>query len=293
MRSMKRTFALAAMTAAALMGFATAANAIVLKGPNVSAISPVGIAPGPAYTGPTRDITAVANKLTYQAKSVTTVVRAPAGIPVAGVVNISVGYGNGARVTQNYAPSSGNRLVYNFPEGDGTAHSQNVWISLSQKDDLGVTRTLSIPWTPTITPLYDVRLSSLTFTLFTDCDTVPLTGVGVGDSEIHLEWSDPSLTYHEASFDLSAGEHRTIRTFASRWSEVAATSDLRTPTIVFYEDDPDLPGSEFIPGWLPSSDKLVPGSTKVVHQAVEELLDQCSADVTYTQTYTLDQYPSL
>jgi hypothetical protein len=294
MRSMKRAFALAALTAAALMGFASVAHAIVLKGPNGSVGTPVGIAPPPAYTGPTNDIAAVANKLTYQAKSVTTVVRAPAGISLERAVNISVGYGNGARMSQDYTPSKGNRIVYNFPEGDGMATTQSVWISLSQKDSAGITRTLSIPWSPTITPLYDVHLGALSFTLFTDCDTIPLTGVGVGDSEIRLGWADPANAYRETRFDLSAGEHHTVSQFASTWSEVAASSTLLVPDFVFYEEDPDIPiGTDFTPGWIRSSEPLVPGTTKVVHEAVEELSGQCSADVTYTQRYTLDQYPSL
>jgi hypothetical protein len=284
MGTITRTLAVTVAAAAALMSFPGGAHA--LKFPNDPPPVSPPIVSGP--TAPTADIGAVASAITYQAKSVTTVVKVPAGIAISRNVNISVGYSSGTRITQDYVPSTGNRFLYNFPAYDGQPRPSYVSITLSQTDPQGGTPyTLSLNWNLTITPLYDVQFGALKFKLLTDGDWV-------GKSEILLDWIDPAKTWHQASFSLRAGESYTVGAFASTWSEVAATSPLVMPKIFFSEDDPGDPyGFEFLPGQLPSGTSLVPGTTKVVDAIADSLDQECIGEVTYSQTYTLRWYPYL
>jgi hypothetical protein len=283
MGAITRTLAVTVAATAALMSFPGGAHA--LKFPS----DPPPVAPpiGPGLTGPTADIAGVANAITYQAKSVTTLVNVPAGIGVSRNVNISVGYSSGVRITQDYVPSTGNRFLYNFPAYDGQPRPSYVSITLSQTDPQGGTPyTLSMNWNLTITPLYDVQFNALKFKLLTDCDWV-------GKSEISLSWHDPAKTHYDTHFSLRAGQSYTVGAFASTWSEVGATSSLVTPTIVFSDDDPNYFWADFLQGWLPSSTSLVPGTTKVVDVIVDSLDQECIGEVTYSQTYTLRWYPYL
>src|SRR5438309_612257 len=138
-----------------LAGIAVATGSIVLAAGSASARVPVGgistrpsagSAVGPAFTGPTADLATVANNISYRAKSVTTVISAPAGLALEEPVNISVGYVGkygGTRLTQDYVASTGNRFLYNFPAGDSTGYVADIWVTLSEANPDGGVYTLA------------------------------------------------------------------------------------------------------------------------------------------------------
>src|SRR5260370_29509203 len=108
MRVMRMTKAMAgfALTTGAIVLAAGTAGAYVWPGGGAIAVTTARSATmGPAYTGPTPDLAKVANNVSYSARSVGTLVSAPAGLALSEPVTISVGYGNGARITQTYSPT--------------------------------------------------------------------------------------------------------------------------------------------------------------------------------------------
>ncbi len=296
-----------------LIGTTLAASvALVVLAPAIAgAIVPAGAgtATGPVpvnntlgqVTGPTADIATVANHLSYQAKSVTTVISAPAGLGLYRPVTISVGYGvtnaDGInRITQDYNPATGTRLVFNFPAGDQLAHQQNIWVTLSQSTPRGGVYTWANEWAPTITPLYDVTLSPLTFQLLDDCEIV-------GNSNIELNWTNPTSSA-TADFSLGQFDSVTFPQFAGTWSQVSATSKLSQPGFQFtdtgswYSHLIDwFPGTTFLPGSVSQTPvTLVPGTTSTASMVLTTNSgnpQECHAQISFHETYTLDTYPNL
>jgi hypothetical protein len=161
-------------------------------------------------------------------------------------------------------------------------------VRLWQINPYGPAFTLTIPWTPTITPLYDVRIGALAFKLLTPCDAQ--LGIETSPGDIDLSWRDPAGNYHVESFDLWSGQVHTTLAFRSTWTDVAATSALTQPDIGFLDRDP----MDFIPGKYPAPlPKLVPDTSRTVDYLVNEATGDCSAEVTYNQQYTRKLYADL
>lgn len=248
--------------------------------------------PGPLLVGPTENLTKVANALTLNRKSLTTLVAFRSGLALTRPVDISIGYfspaGNG-RITQSYVASTGNHFLYNDFLGDGKPRRLRLDISLSESKPGGGFIPFSFSYQVDLDPLYGVALSPLKFTLLSDCDRV-------GKSEVHLLWISPDDHRHESSFSMSKGETVAFAGVAWSRSEVSAAENLLLPFFLFREIDSSWfpPHTPFYPPvWNPNPRPLIPGQTHTVSIILPEENLQCSAAIEYTLRYTLRLYPFL
>lgn len=248
-------------------------RALSRVGPGVT--GPAGItatqlpAPGqalhlPSYAAPTANIAAVANAMRYDYKSLSTIVTEPSGVRLTQPVTISIGYfpsgvaGYGRycqeRVTQTYAPSTGNTFLCALPEGDGQPRRLHVDVTLSEPKPGGGLYNYNVPIDISLDPLYDVRISPLIFTLIMGCSNI-------GANQIDLSWFSPdnSATPQKVHFATKERETFSIREFSWARSEVSAAANLH-PVMVWYEET----GFHLIPGFAPlpvPGGTLVPGKT--------------------------------
>lgn len=276
MHLFRRSIALLTVAAALVVAAPSIASAFVFPvSPGGTAPLPVRTATDPGYTGPTPDVAAVANHISYRAKSVTTVISIPPGLALTAPnspVHISPLFSGVRLPAQNYNPVSGNRIAYEFPEGDQLGHVQNIEIDLDQVKpgvgDLG----LPIRWNPMITPLYDVTISPLTFTLADDCEWI-------GDTNVVFSWLDPAGGLGTVSFSLGGGQSHVVSEFASTWTQVSASSALVQPRMNFYDDY--WTPARYAHGWAPPpAVPLVPGTSAAHHDlysAVMSERDPCRA----------------
>jgi hypothetical protein len=157
--------------------------------------------PSPAYTGPTANLTKLANALTDHEKSLSTEVDAPGSLGVPSSVSIGVAYSTNdvdftAGPVQNYNNAAGNQFHYDFP---GNSHPKfgtfGVDLKVTLNDKISATNTKSFTFTlvRTIHPLYDVTISPLTVKLLSSP-----TNKGVG----HVQWRDPSRVASQTSLDV-------------------------------------------------------------------------------------------
>lgn len=247
-----------------------------------------------AYQAPTPNLTTVANAITIKAKSVTTMVYVPPGLPITQPVEISVGFYSSVganRVTQTYSPSFGNRLVANDAEGDGKARPVRVDVSLSEKPSGGARQNFSFGQTLTIEPLYNLAFGPLAFTLISPCDEV-------GKNEIYLTWSSPINSGGSLDFSLRTFDTKVINQFVGWGAEFKRSKPLRLPALAFEEQD-------FIyvdvyrrytagKGWNPESAGAVElGKTQVITRNLKDARKQCSAQYRYQVSSNLITYPSL
>jgi hypothetical protein len=291
---------------------AATANAATVTIPATAAPAPTSAQPSPkaaaplfpsvpsagnkiTYAGPTANITEVANHIQVQAKSLTSLVTVATGLALTQPVTISIGYlsawptGNN-RITQIYAPSSGNNFLYNDQEGDGKPRKLHMDINLSEPKPGGGVYSFNVPVDLALDPLYDVDISPLTFTLITGCSIV-------GADQIDLGWYAPDEVgdrYHRIHFAAQEGETFNIREFSWRRSEVSAAENLHNVGAgVWYGTTNFHP----IPGFGPivtGTGNLVPGKT---HRSdpglVKSIDDDCKATLDYTVTYQLRAYSDL
>ena len=113
-----------------------------LPGPS----GPLPSAPPPLYPGPTQNITKVANAVQVKAKSLTIQVTVAPGLALTQPVTISIAFvGQSAnRLTQPYVAATGNRFLYNDPEGNGQPRLAHVDMTLTEpKPGGGLTATRS------------------------------------------------------------------------------------------------------------------------------------------------------
>jgi hypothetical protein len=279
------------VTLAMLLGLLPAASLAQPPKGTSSVISnpPSEMAPPPGIVGPTENITKVAQAIITRAKSLTTLVVVAPGLQLTQPVTISIGYYSPAgsnRITQTYVVS-GNHFLHNDAVGDGKPRQMNMHITFEEPRAGGGVYTFTWSMSLLLDPLYDVMISPLSFTLFTDCDWI-------GKSEISLFWTSPeSVPVQRFDFSTRAGDHTTIDAFAWSRQEVSASGKLHMPWIHFVERDPQLPGS-FPHGFVSGTDALLlPGTTRQVVQTLTENENQCSASVQYDITYTLRWYPYL
>jgi len=266
-----------------------------LKGLSDSrAPAPSGMASQPGFVGATDNITRVGRAIQVRAKSLTMLVTVGAGVSVTQPVTISIalgGYGP-TRQTQSYVPSTGNRFLYNDPEGDGKPRRAFADITLTEPKPGGGVYTSTIPGSVMLDPLYDVTIGPLSFTLFTNC-------ARFGDSDIKLAWTSPDESQKGFSFKTKAGKHVTVSGFAWSRAEVSGSAKLVPPRMSFHGGKfwPCFPGSCFTPGTYGGSSpppNLVPGKTRQVVTSLKEVSHgKCTASSQYDITYKLRWYPYL
>lgn len=256
-----------------------------------------------AYQAPTANLTKIANAIEIKAKSLTTMVSVPPGLAVTQPVEISVGFYSSAsanRVTQNYSPYIGNRLMSYDVEGDGNARTMRVDITLSEPKPGGGRHTFAVFKTVTLDPLYSVAIGPLSFYLLSACD-------GIGKNEIYLQWGWPDGKGSETSFSVGSTQTKVINKFFWSKAELNRSKPLRLPSLRFREDDnlavevykgyTDCKGIWDQPcanAWVPTSaGPLVLGKSRTVRGTMTELQKQCTALYQYQVQSALVAYPYL
>jgi hypothetical protein len=271
--------------AAAFAATARAAPQIPKKIPGVDAPPPVGNAPPAGRVGPTDNITKVANAIQVRAKGLTTLVVVMPGLALTQPVTISIGYYSPAgnkRITQSYVASTGNRVLYSDPEGDGKPRQMRMDMTFSENKPGGGIHSYTVPSNLMLDPLYDVTINQLEFWPISDCDKI-------GDYEIELNWTSPDHQSHTFGFHTNFGRHTTIAGFAWSRTEVSASAKLRMPSIGFIENDP----GDFFPGSVGGDqpENLVPGTTRQVVTTLTDGGGDCKASTRYNITYKLNLDP--
>ena len=242
------------------------------------------------YLGPTPNITAVANAIQVQAKSLNSLVTVAPGLALTKPVRISIAYvtpwptGNDRR-TQTYVPSSGNKFLYSDLEADGKPRKIHMDITLSEPKPGGGVYSYNVPVDLTLDPLYDVTISPLVFQLVVGCSNV-------GANQIDLHWwaPDNSKNYQTVHFATKEGERFTIREFSWARSEVSATDNLHKVD-VWYEETGIHGGFGPFPG--SPKENLVPGKTQKSFPGLVNSsgsTQDCQATLDYTVTYQLRAY---
>ena len=242
------------------------------------------------YLGPTPDITAVANAIQVQAKSLNSLVTVAPGLALTKPVKISIAYltpwptGNDRR-TQTYVPSSGNSFLYSDLEADGKARKIHMDITLSEPKPGGGVYSYNVPVDLTLDPLYDVTISPLVFQLVVGCSNV-------GANQIDLHWWAPDNfeNYQTVHFATKEGERFSIREFSWARLEVSATDNLHK-VAVWYNETGIHGGFGPILG-LPK-ENLVPGKTQKSFPGLVNSsgsTQDCQATLDYTVTYQLRAY---
>jgi hypothetical protein len=242
------------------------------------------------YAGPTPNITAVANAIQVQAKSLNSLVTVAPGLALTKRVTISIAYltpwptGNDRR-TQTYVPSSGNNFLYSDLEADGKARKIHMDITLSEPKLGGGVYSYNVPVDLTLDPLYDVTISPLVFRLVVGCSNV-------GANQIDLHWwaPDNSKNYQTVHFATKEGETFAIREFSWARSEVSATDNLHKVD-VWYEETGIHGGFGPFPG--SPKENLVPGKTQTSSPGLVNSrgsTQDCQATLDYTVTYQLRAY---
>jgi hypothetical protein len=200
-----------------------------------TALTPPTVPPRPAlYVGPTQNITAVANALTWNHKSLTILITITRGLALTHPVTISIAYlspvpGGPERQTQGYAALTGNQFLRGDPEGNGQPRRVHVDITLSEPNPAGGVYNYNVPMDLDLVPLYDVTLGTLQFSLLNDCATVAFGG----DTHIKLRWMNPLAQQNDAEFATRGGKMTVITGFAWNAQEVNASQFLRMPEFGF------------------------------------------------------------
>jgi hypothetical protein len=242
---------------------------------------------------PTENLTQVANAFSLRHKSLTTLVTLPPNLPVTQWVEISIGFYSPAgtqRITQNYVRESGNRFLYDDPEGDGQARQMRVDISL-REPKVGGYHTFSFPTQVALEPLYDVAIGPLMFGLLGDCDIA-------GESEIQLLWFPPGGELKKRTVFTRQGQEVNVDAFAWSGSEIGPSREIGKEAFVGFVEH-DHPIVEAMRGGFwgmggGARPNLVPGTTQKVNGNRKALEGgSCEAYFEYTTTYTLRHYPQL
>jgi hypothetical protein len=219
------------------------------------------VAPAAAlqFNAPTASLSAIRNGIRVTAKSVSVNLRIPANLPVTVPVEVSVAYISPAqtqRQTKTYNPATGLAPLYREAEGDGKPRSIHLDITVRELVPNG--KSFSVSRDFTITPLYDVSITNLRFTMASFCDRL-------GKNDITLVWLSPDHKRNELKFDAGAHEEKVIPQFSWARKELSVQADLIAPSIQFFERDlvPDF-------GYHPirSGAPLLPGPARQIHDFV-------------------------
>ncbi len=224
-------------------------------------IFPGSVAPGLVgpkapvqMTAPTSSLSAIQNAIRITSKSVSVNLRIPPNLPVTVPVEISVFFSSPFQskiLTQTYSSPTGVTLLYRDAEGNGQPRPMNVEITVRELVPNG--QVSGIHKKLTITPLYDVAISNLRFTMASFCDRL-------GKNDITFVWLSPDGLRREIKFDAAAHEEKVIPQFSWGHRGISTQTNLLEPSMQFFERDatPDL-------GFHPirySSTPLVPGAAR-------------------------------
>jgi len=254
---------------------------------------------GPTYTGPTPNITAVANAIGLRSKSLTTLLTVRAGLALSKPVGITIDYSSPAaqsRAAHTYDNCTGNRFLYNDPiSGPANSPGYSVWgkprqmtikVTLTEDKPSGQPYVYTIPLTVNLDPLFDVSITPLRFKLNNDCDFV-------GDSEIRFSYRRPDGQTGKKSFSTSKGNTTTITEFAWSAQEVSTSANVFWPDWAFYEHDPVETGA-FLDGFGPQTLKLLPAAGGYVGRTIKDWHGQsCYADTAFDISLNLRVYQTL
>ena len=224
-------------------------------------VTPNAILQRPELTvpAPTPSLTAIRNAMNVTSKSVSVNLRIPPNLPVTVPVEVSVAYISPAqtqRLTKTYSPTTGLTLLYREAEGDGKPRAMTLDITVRELVPNGKSFAVSKQFT--ITPLFDVSISKLMFTMRSFCDTV-------GKNDITFVWSSPDGRMREIKFDAATHEGKVISQFSWGRRVISAQTNLVEPSMQFFERDL---GAEFHPPFVRSINPLVPGPTKQIFDFV-------------------------
>jgi len=182
---------------------------------------------------PSENLRRLADALRFSYKSTTGAMVAPAGLNLTSPVEISVLWDEGGprptRATQDYNNTTGNRSIFLFPAGDGRARAVGSVVTLAERRTDGAV-TYAVRSRVTIEPLYDITVSSLVFTLLTDCDLLA--------TDVRLYWLGADGGGGQFRRGMHENESATVTDFARTYREVGQSSNLLVPLIVFYDHDP-------------------------------------------------------
>lgn len=110
----------------------------------------------------------IAESIDFRSYSVSTLVTLPAGLNV-GATEISVRYAfcGSHWSTQNYVNGTGNRFLYDYPQGDGTRHNDYKLGVLIKNGGISYFHE----WLMPIEPLHDITYSALHYQELGECDS--------------------------------------------------------------------------------------------------------------------------
>jgi hypothetical protein len=254
----------------------------------------------PQYTGPTEAITAVANAITVEHKSLDILVsvaplltrRETVDVVPGGPlypVTISIAFIStvGAeRQTQAYSALVGNRFVHADLEAEGQPRSVHLDITLTQPNPKGGEYSYNIPLDVELDPLYDVAVYPLEFTLLN-------SSAIIGSTTIVLYFAPPDGggSWTSTQFDTNPDQVYSVAAF--KWERLAASASdgLLTPALAYYVTA-DYPGAAgFQPGWIPEGQvALIPGKTHVVEGGLQAILDETIIGITGNVSSAYYQY---
>jgi hypothetical protein len=279
----------------AATALALATLTVVVAGPaGASTVGGAGTVGGPSgstanagsrYNTGSANLDKLASSLTFHNKSVTAVLRAPAGLRLTRPVDIVVLFGL-RQVSQSYSNANGNRLAHDFDPGTGALRRERVTIVLNERDPLTnqTVKSFAINTGADVLALWDVIVNPLHITFWEQCDWH-------SDADPHVRWSDATGTDHDTNLDPDFGETITIdQGFSGIWHEVKAADPLFQPAMAWYEDD----GLGFHPVGLPTEDDpLLPTPDQDNSIILEDTGGSCSAVFSYSVRVILRTYPGL
>jgi hypothetical protein len=241
------------------------------------------------YDAPTPSLTEIANALQLRHKSLTTLMTVPPNLAVTRPVDISIGYSSPAgvqRITQSYVRTTGNRFLYNDPEGNGKPRRMTLSITLSEPNPGGQAFTFSVNMEAELDPLYDVRISPLQFSLISNCDAV-------GNSEIWLYWQSPDRQILQQHYSARPGQALTLGRFEWARSEISSSQQLLREDVLGFLDEDYVNLDQRFSTRIPGGPALVPGKTQKIKGNRKAENDSCQLYFEYTITYSLRFYPYL
>ncbi len=221
-----------------IVGAAVAISTLGVTGAQagVRQIAPVLLHQAPVlvryYDAPTPNLSTVANALQFNIKSVSSSVALPAGLTVTHPVDISISYPV-PNQTQPYMFTYGNRWDYQFPSNNGAKYTGQLTVTLTEHVSATQDESYIVSWQPVVEPLYNISVSPLTFQLLDDCDWI-------GDSEIGLQWRDPTgVTGAYSGYASTGNDEFTVSSFARTYYQVGQSQNLLAPGVQWWEKDFD------------------------------------------------------
>jgi len=248
----------------------------------------------PNYAAPTENLTKVANALTFQIYSLSTVIRVRSELGVTKPVSITVRYNsyNGRAFSDVVSGRYNNgalQLVINDQEGIGTPRQADVRVELFEPDDPNaVGRTVGTGYTIpdnfrfNLDPLYDVGVRPIQVTRIQDCPMLT-------SADVVARWFSPDNRQNEASFRF--GLNKVALVPGSQWNVQAASAswNYHVPNVGLYG---------FLVPSTPSNINLIPAplaaGTPMAAQEIKFQMNEpnrhCTAQVQYVIERKIRRY---